>query len=100
MKDRDHVDRFLETVTELPIDLSVEGIVDRINGLSRRIRRMNDETLAEFGISYKDFRALSFLWHERPDHRLSAGKLGERLELSSGSMTAKLDSLEGAGLVR
>jgi len=100
MEERDHVDRFLETATELPIDLAVEGIVDRINGLARRIRRMNDETMAEHGISYQDFRALGSLWRARPDHRLSAGKLGERLELSSGSMTARLDSLEEAGLVR
>ena len=46
---RDHVDRFLESIREeLPeLDLTVEGIVDRINGLSRRIKRMMDETLNE-----------------------------------------------------
>ena len=50
-EERDHVDRFLEE-NDLPgIDLEVEGIVDRINGLRRRFNRMLDETLVEFGLS-------------------------------------------------
>jgi DNA-binding MarR family transcriptional regulator len=100
MEERDHIDRFLETVTDLPIDPAVEGIVDRITGLGRRLRRMNDETLAEHGLSYADFKALNYLWHAAREGPLSAGKLAERLELSSGSMTARLDSLERPGLVR
>ena len=37
-EERDHVDRFLEE-NDLPgIDLEVEGIVDRINGLRRRFK--------------------------------------------------------------
>lgn len=98
MNDQDHVDRFLETVTDLPIDLAVEGIVDRINGLARRLKRMHEQTLAEHGLSYVDFRCLSHLRHA--PEPLPAGKLAERLELSTGTMTARLDSLERAGHVR
>ena len=50
-EEQDHVDRWL-TERELPgVDLEVEGIVDRINGLRRRFNRMLDETLVEFGLS-------------------------------------------------
>ena len=50
---KDHVDRFLESIKdELPhLDLAVEGIVDRISGLSRRIKRMMEETLTERSLS-------------------------------------------------
>ena len=44
MTDEDHVDGFLRRLeVQLPpdngIDLDVEGLVDRINGISRRIKR-------------------------------------------------------------
>lgn len=100
MDAQDHVDRFLESISgDLPIDLEVEGIVDRLNGLSRRIRRMNDETLAEHGLSHVEWRALGYLRHA-PDRRVSVGTLAARTELSSGAMTSRLDSLEAAGFVR
>src|SRR5438876_485334 len=86
-EERDHVDRFLEE-NDLPgVDLEVEGIVDRINGIRRRFHRMLDETLVEFGLA-------------GPPHRRSPGQLAEWAELSSGAMTNRIDRLEHAGLVR
>ena len=60
---RDHVDRFLETIREeLPeLDLTVEGIVDRINGLSRRIKRLMDETLTEHDLTWGEWKVLGLL---------------------------------------
>lgn len=100
--ERDHVDGFLEQLApELPeLDLAVEGIVDRTMGLSRRFRRMMDDTLAGFGLTWGEFRVLSSLRHAGPPHRRSPGKLAEHAELSSGAMTNRLDKLEAAGLVR
>ena len=49
--DRDHVDLFLDEIrAELPadLDLEVEGIVDRINGINGRIRRMLDDTMKQY----------------------------------------------------
>jgi hypothetical protein len=43
------------------LDLEVEGIVDRIAGLSRRIHPSMDETLAEFGLDSAEHKALSTL---------------------------------------
>jgi DNA-binding MarR family transcriptional regulator len=100
--ERDHVDRFLEQLAEeLPdLDLAVEGIVDRTMGLSRRFRRMMDDTLAGFGLTWGEFKVLSSLRHAGPPHRRSPGRLAEHAELSSGAMTSRLDKLEHAGLVR
>jgi DNA-binding MarR family transcriptional regulator len=100
---RDHVDRFLDELKdELPadLDLEVEGIVDRINGINRRVQRALDHTLADHGLSHTDWRILSTLRWAGPPYQRSAGKLAKTVELSSGAMTNRLDQLEHAGLVR
>jgi DNA-binding MarR family transcriptional regulator len=95
----DHVDRFLATL-ELPgIDLTVEGIVDRIMGISRRIKRSMDETLSGFELTWGEWTVLGTLRHEQ-SHRASPGELARKHELSSGAMTNRLDRLEEAGLVQ
>ena len=98
-EERDHIDRFLEE-NELPgVDLEVEGIVDRINGLRRRLHHMLDETLADFGLNVGEWKALGHLQLAGPPHRRSVGQLAKWAELSSGAMTTRLDRLEEAGLV-
>jgi DNA-binding MarR family transcriptional regulator len=102
-QERDHIDRFLESIAEeLPpsLDLTVEGIVDRINGLSRRIKRAMEETLAEYDLTWGEWKALAHLRYAGPPYRRSPGKLAESAELSSGAMTNRLDRLEEAGFVR
>jgi DNA-binding MarR family transcriptional regulator len=96
----DHVDRCLAS-SDLPpeVDLEVEGIVDRISGLQRRIHRMLDETLADHGLSVGEWKLLGAL-RQAPDGRRSAGGLAKRMDLSSGAMTNRLDRLEAAGFVR
>ena len=97
----DHIDRFLAEVAEqLPtLDLRVEGIVDRVMGIQRRLRRMLDETLEEYELSYGEWSVLSSLiWS--PNNRRTAGELAAKVELSSAAMTNRLDRLEKAGLVR
>jgi DNA-binding MarR family transcriptional regulator len=99
----DHIDRFLEEFgEELPpeVDLEVEGIVDRIGGINRRLQRALDETLAEYDLSHAAYKVLSSLrWAGKP-YRRSAGELAKLSDLSSGAMTSRLDQLEKAGLVR
>jgi DNA-binding MarR family transcriptional regulator len=101
--ERDHVDRFLDEIKgELPgdLDIEVEGIVDRINGINRRIHKMLDETLEQYDLSSGDWKVLcSLRWQGKP-HRRSAGELARNTDLSSGTMTTRLDGLEQAGLVR
>jgi DNA-binding MarR family transcriptional regulator len=100
--EQDHVDRFLESVArELPeLDLAVEGIVDRIMGLGRRLKRMLEETLEANGLSHGEWQVLGALRLAGPPYRRSPGQLCERCELSSAAMTNRLDRLEAAGFVR
>jgi DNA-binding MarR family transcriptional regulator len=100
--ERDHVDRFLEDISaDLPadLDLTVEGIVDRIGGINRRIKLMHDETLDQLGLNITDWHVLTALrWAGEP-YRRKAGELARRAELTSGAMTSRLDALEKEGLV-
>lgn len=96
----DHVDRFLAQLDLSGIDLTVEGIVDRISGISRRIKRSMDETLSGFGLTWGEWTVLGSLVKEKPPYQASPGELARRHELSSGAMTNRLDQLEEAGLVR
>src|ERR671931_1103544 len=95
-EERDHVDRFLESIKDrLPmLDPEVEGLVDRIGGLSRRFHRALDETLADFGLDYAEYRLLGLLTREGEVYRSSPGKLARVMELSSGAMTNRLRSEE------
>ncbi len=99
---KDHVDRFLESIRDvLPhLDPAVEGIVDRINGLSRRIKRMMEETLTERSLTWGEWKVLGLLRHSSDSYRRSPGYLAVHAELSSGAMTNRLDRLEEAGLIR
>jgi DNA-binding MarR family transcriptional regulator len=97
--ERDHIDKFLEQIREdLPeLDLEVEGIVDRINGLTKRFHRQLDDTLAEFGLTAGEWQVLGAL--HRGGSR-SPGRLAELFELSSGAMTNRLDRLEEQKLIK
>jgi DNA-binding MarR family transcriptional regulator len=100
VEERDHIDRWLESV-ELPgVDLEVEGIVDRINGLRRRFTAMADETLEDLGVGLGEWKMLTHLRLGGPPFRRSAGALAKQAELSSGAMTNRLDRMEAAGLVK
>lgn len=102
-EERDHVDRWLEDawLEDIPnLDLEVEGIVDRMGGLSRRIRRSLNAVIAEHGLTYQEWDVLGALRQAGPPFRRSAGSLAKRTDLSSGAMTSRLDRLEKAGLVR
>jgi DNA-binding MarR family transcriptional regulator len=102
-RQQDHVDKFLESIrSELvpDIDLAVEGIVDRIMGISRRLRRLLEETLSEHDLSWGEWKVLGLLRHAGPPYRSSPGHLAERTDLSSGAMTNRLDRLEEANLIK
>jgi DNA-binding MarR family transcriptional regulator len=100
---RDHVDTWLDNawLEDIPnLDLEVEGIVDRMSGLSRRIRRSLNTVIAEHGLTYEEWDVLGALRQAGPPFRRSAGSLAKRTDLSSGAMTNRLDRLEKAGLVK
>jgi DNA-binding MarR family transcriptional regulator len=101
--EKDHVDGFLDEISaDLPdhLDLTVEGIVDRIGGINYRIKRMHNETLEQLGMTMSDWHVLTALRWSGAPYRRKAGWLARRADLTSGAMTSRLDALEKDGLVR
>jgi len=98
----DIVDRHIrDWVREFPaMDVATEGLVERIAKLARYLERSLGETAADFGLTIQDWELLSALRRVGPPYRLSPSALATDLLLSSGAMTARLDRLERAGLVR
>lgn len=95
---RDHIDKFLDQLEPVEgLDYEVEGIVDRIGGINRRIKRRHEQTLKEFNLTYPEWHVLSPLRNGGPR---TPGVLARYLELSTGAMTSRLDKLEGDGLIR
>src|SRR4051794_17826517 len=68
-------------------------------GISRRLSRMMEETLADVGINWGEFKLLGVLIHRRAPYRMSPGKRAGALELPSGGMTTGLAGLGAAGYV-
>jgi DNA-binding MarR family transcriptional regulator len=77
-----------------------EGIVERIQSLARSFDRSMDETLVQNALDRRAFHLIGRLRSYGPPYRQSAGHLADDLRLSSGAMTARLDRLEKAGLIR
>jgi DNA-binding MarR family transcriptional regulator len=97
-QEADHIDKFLaELETVEGLDYEVEGIVDRIGGINRRIKRGMERTLVDFGLSLPDWHVLSTL---RNSGSRTPGVLARYLEVSTGAMTSRLDNLEKEGLIR
>jgi DNA-binding MarR family transcriptional regulator len=102
MSEPDIVDkRIADWVGSLPgLDLEVEGIVERIQHLEKRIRKMLDDTLAEFGLNVGEWAVLGSLRRAGAPYRRSPGQLAKSFGLTTGAMTNRLDKLESAGLVK
>jgi DNA-binding MarR family transcriptional regulator len=98
----DHIDTFLARIDEagVKLDLEVEGIVDRIAGINRRVHNALKETLVEYALTPEDWHVLSRLRLRKEGRTSSPGALARDLELSSGAMTSRLDRLEELGLIR
>src|SRR5207245_1108391 len=67
----DSIDGYFEDwARELPaLDMTVEGIVERVLALNRYIRRTMDETLAEVGLNFGEWSVLGSLGRPGPPHR-------------------------------
>ena len=98
----DHIDHLLSRLDAAGarLDLDVEGIVDRIGTINKRVKTALKETLAEYGITPEDWGVLTSLRLRKEGRLTSPGVLARDLELSSGAMTSRLDRLEAAGHIR
>jgi DNA-binding MarR family transcriptional regulator len=97
---QDSIDRLMgEALPLFPfLDPEVEAAVDRMAKLVKHLDRTTDRTVGEFGLNTGEFRVLLKL-RQAPEQRMTAGALAERLSLSTGAMTNRVDRLEEAGLV-
>ncbi|HEY6962652.1 MAG TPA: MarR family transcriptional regulator [Gaiellaceae bacterium] len=82
------------------LDLAVEGIVDRISSINKRVHAALKDTLSDYGVTPEDWGVLTALRLHRDGRGVSPGALARWLELSSGAMTSRLDRLESSGFVR
>jgi len=81
------------------INSEVEGIVDRVSAINKHLGRGFEETLADHGLNYGEYKLLLRLVTRTEDNRMSAGELSRLLLLSSGAMTNRLDQLEKAEMI-
>lgn len=86
---------------EIPgLDVPTEGIVERTQILAHYFDRSLEDTLAELGMDRRAYWLIGQLRFVGAPYRQSPGQLADSLHLSSGALTARLDRLEAAGLIR
>jgi DNA-binding MarR family transcriptional regulator len=97
----DGIDAHVEAaVREFPeIEPAVEGIVSRIEKLSRYLEKSGTDSLARHDLAGGEYKVLVKLRLAGAPYRLSPTDLSNELMLSSGAMTNRLDRLEERGLV-
>lgn len=78
------------------LDPLVEGIVSRISSAERRLHRSAVDTLEGLDLSHGEFKVLMRLIRGPR----SNSDIAKELLVSTGTMTNRLDKLEGMGLVR
>lgn len=99
----DSIDRFFAEWAEQDIDLPAftddVAYIYRFAAVSRLLGARLDATCAAFGITRSQYEAMAVLRRHHPDP-LSAQEIMQASMLSSGSVTAMVNQLIKAGLVR
>lgn len=99
MKDSidDHVALWAREQADL--DARVEGIVVRMQVLTRHLDRQRDAVLASYGLQWWEFKTLHMLRRGGTPYRATPGALAKQLSMSPAAMTNRLDALERHGYV-
>ena len=97
----DEVDRIAAAwARERPdVDLSPLHVLSRVTRLARHLDRARRAAFTEHGLEAGEFDVLAALRRSGPPYEQSPGRLGAWTMVTSGTMTARLDKLEGRGLV-
>jgi DNA-binding MarR family transcriptional regulator len=98
----DHVDQVLaQWQRERPdVDVSPMAIVSRVKRLAKRFEQATADNFARHDLEPSEFDVMATLRRSGPPYRLAAGALGRALMITSGTVTNRIDGLEGRGLVR
>jgi DNA-binding MarR family transcriptional regulator len=99
---QDEVDRLVAAWRQERPDLDVEplAVLSRVSRLARHLDRARRAAFAEHGLEVFEFDVLVALRRAGPPYQLSPGQLLVQTLVASGTMTNRLDRLEGRGLVR
>ena len=98
----DHVDRALAAwAREMP-DVEIRGadVLNRARRVVLESRRAIEENFRNHGLDTGEFDVLATLRRAGEPYSLRPTELYRSLMISSGGLTARLDRLEGAGLIR
>lgn len=98
----DEVDRLVRGWrTALPhVDVTPLEVLSRVSRLARHLDRQRSIVFARHDLAIWSFDVLSALRRADAPHHLSPGQLLAQTLVTSGTMTNRLDHLEGRGLVR
>src|SRR5215472_984637 len=99
---RDEVDEIVARwQSERPdLDVTPLQVLSRVSRLARHLDRARRAAFAAHGLETWEFDVLSALRRQGSPYQLSPGALLRATLVTSGTMTNRIDRLEGSGLVR
>jgi DNA-binding MarR family transcriptional regulator len=97
----DEVDRLVAAWAAERPDLDIEPlhVLSRVSRLARHLDRARRAVFAAHDMESWEFDVLTALRRAGPPYELSPGRLLRATLVTSGTMTNRIDRLEGAGLV-
>jgi DNA-binding MarR family transcriptional regulator len=81
------------------LDVAPLAVLSRVSRLARHLDRARRAAFAEHGLEVFEFDVLAALRRAGPPYELSPGQLLHQTLVGSGTMSNRLDRLEGRGLV-
>ena len=102
MAERDPVDQLITLWSAAMPEVDTRGlsVIGRARRVTRRARLAVEPLLAKHGIDGGGYDVLTALRAAPPPHRLRPTELYRALAISSGGLTARLNKLEAARLIR
>ena len=99
---KDLVDHAIDgwEMTTPEVDTSPLQVTGRLSRIGAHLANRQEAVFDQFGLNRGEVGALSTLRLAGPAHRLSPGRMGKGLMLSSAGITSRIDRLERRGLVR
>ena len=90
----------LEELPEYLRDAPPRGLFTRLQRVALHLRRLQDESVASIGLSFRDFSLIATLRRENADDGVPVSRLAQLVLRPMGSITQVTDRLERAGLLR
>jgi DNA-binding MarR family transcriptional regulator len=99
--ERDAVDAILDQwATERPdVDVSAIAVIGRISRLERKLAAELARVFKMHGLEHWEYDVLATLRRSGSPYELTVGALLETMMLASGTISHRIDRLEGRGLV-